>query len=321
MSNNPFGAQGWTPERMQSVAGKTYVITGANAGAGYEATKLLAKHGAEVIMACRNEVKAKAAIESIRSEVADAKLAFVELDLESLKATRSGAERILAAAEKIDALVCNAAIAQVAKQEITADGFESQLGVNHYGHFLLCGLLYDRVKESQGRIVVVGSTGYAMGIKRIPFEDMNWDAKYNPMNAYCASKLAQMMFAYELQRRVNASDDEVQVHVCHPGAARTELSKEEANLMTKIVFAIFSPLAQSAEKGSWPEALCLVEDDLQPERFYGPTQRANMVGIIGETPLEEHVLDQEAAAQLWTVSEQATGLAWSPDYNSDQGGI
>ena len=310
---NPFGSQGWTPERMRSVEGRTYVITGANAGAGFEATKLLAKHGAQVIMACRNAEKANAAIGAIKGELGDgAKLTFVELDLGSLASTREGAQRILADVAKIDGLVCNAAIAQVAKQELTPDGFESQLGVNHYGHFLLCGLLYERVKQSSGRVVVVGSLGYQMGTKRVPFEDMNWDGKYNPMNAYSASKLEQMVFAYELQRRVGASGDSVQVHVCHPGAARTELSQEEANLPTKILFKLMSPLAQSAEKGSWPEVLCLVENDLQPERFYGPTQRGNMVGIIGETELKEHALDREVAAQLWTLSEQATGLSWSP---------
>ena len=310
---NPFGSGGWTPERMHSLEGKTYVITGANAGAGFEATKLLAKHGAEVVMACRNAEKANAAIGAINRELGDgAKLTFTELDLGSLAGTRAGAERILAGVSKIDGLVCNAAIAQVAKQELTPDGFESQLGVNHYGHFLLCGLLYDRVKQSSGRIVVVGSLGYQMGTKRVPFEDMNWDGKYNPMNAYSASKLEQMVFAYELQRRVDASGDPVQVHVCHPGAARTELSKEEANLPTKILFKLMSPLAQSAEKGSWPEVLCLVENELQPERFYGPTQRGNMVGIIGETELKEHALDREVAAQLWELSEEATGLNWSP---------
>jgi len=314
MSNaNPFGAQGWTPERMSSHEGKTYVITGANAGAGFEAAKLLAKHGAEIIMASRNPTKVDAAITAIKNEVgSDAKLTRIDLDLASLKSVRAAAEQILAKVPQIDGLVCNAAIAQVAKQELTEDGFESQLGVNHYGHFLLCGLLYERVKASKGRIVVVGSMGYQMGTKRIPFEDMNWDGKYNPMNAYCASKLAQMMFAYELQRRVQAADDDIEVHICHPGAARTELSKEEANLVTKILFKIMSPLAQSAEKGSWPEALCLNENRLKPERFYGPTQRANMVGIIGETDLQDHALDQEVAARLWALSEEQTGLAWSP---------
>ena len=312
-NQNPFGTRGWTPERVSSLEGKTYVITGANAGAGFEATRLLAKHGAEIIMACRNPAKADAAISTIKDEAgSDAKLKRIDLDLARLESVRSAGAQILNEVERIDGLVCNAAIAQVAKQELTEDGFESQLGVNHYGHFLLCGLLFERVKASNGRIVVVGSLGYQMGTKRIPFEDMNWDAKYNPMNAYCASKLAQMVFAYELQRRAQAAGDEAQVHVCHPGAARTELSKEEANLTTKILFKLMSPLAQSAEKGSWPEVLCLTEGELRPERFYGPTQRSNMVGIIGETDLQGHALDREVAARLWTLSEEATGLNWSP---------
>ena len=314
MSNqNPFGAQGWTPERMSSHEGKTYVITGANAGAGFEATRLLARHGAEILLACRSPAKADAAIATIKDEVgSDAKLTRIDLDLADLESVRSAGAQILEKVERIDGLVCNAAIAQVAKQELTKDGFESQLGVNHYGHFLFCGLLFERVKASKGRVVVVGSMGYQMGTKRIPFEDMNWDGKYNPMNAYCASKLAQMVFAYELQRRAQAAGVEVQVHVCHPGAARTELSKEESNLTTKILFTLLSPLAQSAEKGSWPEVLCLNEDDLLPERFYGPTQRSNMVGIIGETDLQDHALDREVAARLWTLSEEQTGLSWSP---------
>ncbi|WP_324768594.1 SDR family NAD(P)-dependent oxidoreductase [Pokkaliibacter plantistimulans] len=124
---------------------------------------------------------------------------------------------------QIDALICNGAIAQIAKQQKTADGYESQLGVNHFGHFLLCGLVFDRIESSQGRIVVVSSEGYKMGLKTIQFEDMNWDKNYYPNSVYSHSKLAQMMFAYELQDRVEAAKKNVQVYVCHPGAANTSL--------------------------------------------------------------------------------------------------
>jgi NAD(P)-dependent dehydrogenase (short-subunit alcohol dehydrogenase family) len=130
------------------------------------------------------------------------------------------------------------------------------------------------------------------------------------MNAYCQSKLAQMIFAYELQRRVAAANKNVQVQVCHPGASRTELSKEEASLFTRVLFLLLSPLAQSAEKGSWPEVLCATEEELKTETYYGPTQRAEMVGRIGECPLEPHVLEQSTATKLWTVSEEKTGLRW-----------
>ena len=195
--------------------------------------------------------------------------------------------------------------------ELTVDGFESQLGINHFGHFLLCALLFDRVEESAGRIVVVGSNGYKMGLKKIQFEDLNFDHNYGAMNAYCHSKLAQMVFAYELQRRVQAAGKSVQVQVCHPGAARTELSRDEASLVTKMLFSLLAPIAQSAEKGSWPEVLCATEEGLKAETLYGPTKRAELAGAIGECPLQDHVLDREAAARLWTLSEEKTGRSWS----------
>lgn len=230
-------------------------------------------------MLCRNPQKAEAAISEIKQQFSDADVSFIQLDLASLTSVRDAAENIKREVPQIDALICNAAIAQVAKQEKTIDGFESQLGVNHYGHFLLCGLLFDHVEASKGRIVIVGSLGYRMGLKKIQFEDLNFDNNYNPMNTYAHSKLAQMAFAYELQRRVKDAGKQVQIQVCHPGAARTTLAQEEANLMTKILFAIMSPLAQSAEKGSWPEVLCATEEGLESEAFYGPTKRDEMVAI------------------------------------------
>lgn len=310
--NNPFGPKGWTPERLTSLKGKTYLITGANVGAGFEATKVFISKGAKVVMLCRNPQKANAAISEIKQEFEDADLSFVRLDLASLASVREAAENIKREVAQIDALICNAAIAQVAKQKITVDGFESQLGVNHYGHFLLCGLLFDQIEASKGRIVVVSSLGYRMGLKRIQFEDLNFDKNYSPWNAYNHSKLAQTIFAYELQRRVKEAEKHVQVQVCHPGAARTTLIREDANLITRILTKIFSPLAQSAEKGSWPEVLCATEENLESEAFYGPTQKGEMTGAIGKCKLLPHALDREVAERLWAVSEEKTGLKWSP---------
>ena len=160
------------------------------------------------------------------------------MDLAVLDSVREAAAEVMEKVPHIDALICNAAIAQVAKQEITVDGFESQLGVNHFGHFLLCGLLFERVEESGGRIVVVGSSAYKMGLKKIQFEDLNFDKNYTAWNSYAQSKLAQMMFAYELQRRIQAAGKSVQVQVCHPGASRTNLLKDTASRFNKIVWAI-----------------------------------------------------------------------------------
>ncbi|AMX03811.1 SDR family oxidoreductase [Microbulbifer thermotolerans] len=306
-----FGPNGWTPERLSSLKGKTFVITGATAGAGFEATRVLLSKGAKVVMMNRNADKSAAAIARLKQELGtDAQVTFVQMDLAVLDSVREAAAKIMARVHRIDALICNAAIAQVARQEITVDGFESQLGVNHFGHFLLCGLLFERIEASGGRIVVVGSNAYKMGLKRIQFEDLNFDKKYTPWNAYAQSKLAQMMFAYELQRRVEAAGKRTRVLVCHPGAARTNLLKDTAGPLQKALWAVLSLLAQSAEKGAWPEVMCATEEGLEPAKLYGPT-RFEMVGPVGECPLEELALNREMAAKLWTLSEQKTSLRWA----------
>lgn len=160
--------------------------------------------------------------------------------------------------------------------------------------------------------MVVGSNGYKMGLRKIQFDDLNFDEDYSGWNAYNQSKLAQMTFAYELQRGVRSANSDVQVQVCHPGMSRTELIQDDVTLLNKILFRLMSPLAQSAEKGSWPEVMCATEGGLQPETLYGPTKRADTVGPIGECPLEDHAIDQDAATKLWTLSEDKTAMAWSP---------
>ncbi len=312
-SKNKFGPQGWTPERLGSLAGKTYLITGANAGAGFEAARTLLAKGAKVVMMNRNADKSTVAIARLKTEFGNnADVTLVRIDLAELDSVRRAAAEVLEMVANIDALICNGAIAQVAKQNITVDGFESQLGVNHFGHFLLCGLLFERIEQSKGRIVVVGSNAYKMGLKRIQFEDLNFDKKYTAWNSYAQSKLAQMMFAYELQRRVKAAGKDVVVQVCHPGASRTNLLKDTASTFNKILWSILSRfIAQSAERGSWPEVMCATEKDVQPEKLYGPTKRGETVGPIGECSLDKCALDQEMAGKLWKLSEQKTRLNWS----------
>ena len=168
MKDAKFGPKGWTPERLGSLAGKTYVITGANAGAGFEASRVFLSKGAKVVMLNRSDEKSTAAIAILKQEFgSNADVSFVSMDLAVLASVREAAAEVLEKVPHIDALICNAAIAQVANQKITVDGFESQLGVNHFGHFLLCGLLFERIEQSGGRIVVVGSNAYRMGLKKI----------------------------------------------------------------------------------------------------------------------------------------------------------
>lgn len=306
--------QNWTPQRIENLVGKTYVITGANAGAGYAATEILLSKGATVVMLNRNKNKSKLAIENLRKKLgADIQVSFIHLDLANLASVKKGAEEVLDKIPKIDALLCNAAVAQIAKREYTTDGFESQLGINHYGHFLLTNLLFDRVEQSQGRIVIVSSEGYKMGLKTIQFEDMNFERNYNPMNTYCHSKLAQMIFGYELQQRIKNAKKEVKVYVCHPGASRTSLINEKASRRDRILFSIMSllPIVQSAEKGSYPEVMCATEESLPMDAYYGPTGTMNWSGPVGECEMEDFVLDREIARQLWEVSEKATKCHWN----------
>ncbi|SHH24088.1 SDR family oxidoreductase [Ferrimonas marina] len=312
-THSQFGPKGWTPAQLGSLAGKTYLITGANAGAGFEATRLLLSKGAKVVMLNRNADKSAAAIATLQQEFGvNAAVTFIQMDLAVLDSVRNAAAKVLDKVPQIDALICNAAIAQVAKQEITVDGFESQLGVNHMGHFLLCGLLFDRIDASKGRIVVVGSNAYKMGLKRIQFDDLNFDNKYTAWNSYAQSKLAQMMFAYELQRRVQTAGKSVQVQVCHPGASRTNLLQDTASPFNKALWAVMSRIiAQPAERGAWPEVMCATQEELEVERNYGPTKRAQTVGPVGECPLDEVALNREMADRLWALSEQKTGLSWS----------
>lgn len=312
MKPHPFGRKGWTPVRLGALAGKTYLITGANSGTGFEAARTLLGKGARVVMLNRNRQKSEAAISRLKQELgADAHVQLVLLDLGDLTSVRKAAEEVLATISRIDALICNGAIAQVPRQQLTVDGIESQLGVNHLGHFLLCGLLFDRIEESGGRIVVVGSSAYRMGLKRIKFEDLNFDRDYTAWNAYAQSKLAQLMFAFELQRRVRAAGRNVEVLACHPGAARTGL-QDSFGLRDRIIWALLKWIvAQPAEKGAWPELMCATEIDLKPATLYGPTKRGETVGPVGACRLDPVALDRDAAARLWTISEEATRFAWS----------
>ena len=312
---NKFGPKGWTPEHIGSLDGKTYLITGANSGTGFEASKILLSKGAKVVMLNRNPEKSADAIAALKQALGNqADVSFIRMDLAEQASIREAAVEVLKTLPRIDALICNAAIAQVPKQQFTVDGFESQLGVNHYGHFLLQGLLYPRLEESKGRIVVVGSMGYNLGIKTIQFDDINWDKNYHANNVYSQSKLAQIMAVYELQDRLKkAGKNDVKVYACHPGASSTSLITTSGSLMMRFIWFLMtlSPFVQSAEKGSYPELMCATAPDLDQKGFYGPTGRGYWTGPVGACKLEPHALDKPVAEKLWALSEKETGFKWN----------
>lgn len=313
MTSNPFGKQGWTPERLVDLTDKTYLITGANSGAGFEASKLLLAKGAQVVMLNRNPKKSEDAIKNLKQTFGnDAKVSFIQMDLASLDSISRASAEILATVSQIDALICNGAIAQVATQEFTEDGFESQLGVNYYGNFALVNLLFDKIEQSHGRVVFVSSEGHKLGIKTIQFDEMNWDNNYHANNVYSHSKLALMLFAYELQRRIKASGKMTKVYVCHPGASKTSLIKKDAPMTTRIAWSIMQrlPIVQSATEGAYPEVMCATEAELKQRAYYGPTGLMNMSGAVGECKASDVAFDETIAQKLWAVSEKATGCEW-----------
>lgn len=315
MKTRQFGKKGWIPERIDSLKGKTFVINGTTSGTGYEATKILLSKGAKVVMLNRNPQKSQATILALRQELgSDIDVSNILLDLAKQSSVKKAAEKVLESVPQINALICNAAIAQVPKQTLTVDGIESQLGVNHFGNFLLQGLLFPRIEESQGRIVTVGSMGYNLGIKTIQFDDLNWDKNYSPNGVYSQSKLAQIMCVYELQDRLErAGKTDVKVYACHPGAARTSLIKTSGSLLTRLIWQLmkWTPMVQSAEKGSYPAVMCATEPNLDPKGFYGPTGRGYFKGPVGECNLEPHAKDKAVAERLWEVSEKAVNFKWN----------
>jgi NAD(P)-dependent dehydrogenase (short-subunit alcohol dehydrogenase family) len=315
MNKNKFGKKGWTPERIGNLKGKTYIITGTTSGTGFEAARILLSKGAKVVMLNRNPKKSEDTLTTLKQELGnDIEVSNILMDLAELASVKKAAEEVLNTVLKIDALICNAAIAQVPKQTLTVDGFESQLGVNHYANFLLQSLLYPRIEESKGRIIVVGSEGYKMGIKTIQFDDMNWNQNYSPNGVYSQSKLAQIMCVYELQDRLQkAGKTNVKIYACHPGASATSLIKTSGSLMTRFVWQIMklTPMVQSARKGAFPELMCATEPNLDQKGFYGPTGKNYWTGPVGECKLESHAKDKAVAEKLWKVSENATGFKWN----------
>jgi len=314
MSTNQFGKKGWTPDRIGNLNGKTYLITGTTSGTGFQAARILLSKGAKVVMLNRNPKKSEDTIAALKEELGnEINVSNILMDLAVQDSVKKAASEVLSQISQIDALICNAAIAQVPKQTFTVDGFESQLGVNHYGNFLLQGLLFPLIEKSNGRIVTVGSMGYNLGIKTIQFDDMNWDKDYSPNGVYSQSKLAQMMCVYELQDRLKkAGNNNVKVYACHPGASATSLIKTSGSLMTRFVWQIMklTPLVQSAEKGSYPEVMCATEPNLDQSGFYGPTGRNYWTGPVGECKLESHAKDKRVMEKLWELSEKETNYKW-----------
>jgi NAD(P)-dependent dehydrogenase (short-subunit alcohol dehydrogenase family) len=299
-----FGNRGFTEQDVPDQSGRTIVITGANTGLGYEAARVLAGKRARVLIACRSAQKARSARDRILALHPAAEVATLELDLASLDSVRQAAAE-LAQEPRLDVLINNAGI-MVPPYELTRDGFESQFGVNHLGPFALTGLLLDKIRATPGaRIVSTSSIAHKRG--RINFDDINAERGYSAIPRYAQSKLANLYFAYELQRRLEAAGDNTLSVAAHPGIAATELTRYLPRALTLMV-PVFRPLFNSSAQGAWPTLAAATMEGVQGADYYGPSKRGETAGPAVRVQSTRRSHDREAARRLWELSIEMTGV-------------
>jgi NAD(P)-dependent dehydrogenase (short-subunit alcohol dehydrogenase family) len=295
---------GFTAADVPNQTGKTIFITGANTGLGFEAAKSLAGKGARVLIGCRSKVKAEQALEKIRAKHPAADVAVIELDLGNLASVKKAAAAV-AKEPQLDILINNAGI-MIPPYELTEDGFESQFGVNHLGPFALTGLLLDKLRENpKARIVSTSSIAHKRG--KIHFDDINAEHGYNAMVRYSQSKLANLYFAYELQRRLEAAGDTAVSLAAHPGIADTELSRYIPKPMM-LLAPLFRPLFNTPAQGAWPTLAAATSEGAQGGDYYGPSKRRETAGPAIKARSTRRSHNTETAERLWDLSIEMTGV-------------
>jgi len=301
----------WTPADMPDLTGKVIIVTGANSGIGFEAAREFARKGAQTILACRSMERAQAALEEILAEIPNAPAEIMELDLASLDSVRQFADAFKAKYDRLDVLVNNAGIMMV-PYGTTEDGFERQLGTNHLGHFALTGLLLDRILATPGaRVVNVSSMGHRMG--EMDFDNLMYEAGngYSPARAYGRSKLANLLFTYELQRRFDQAGVNALATAAHPGGTQTNLSRHvENSWYAKLLMPLMTLMMQSADMGALPTVRAAVDLAATGGDYYGPDGLFEQRGypVLVESSGAAH--NETDARRLWQVSEQFTGVQY-----------
>ncbi len=306
-------AEHWLGQNIPNLNGKMAVITGANSGIGYEAAAMLARQGAEVVLAVRNTVKGGKAARQIRSIVPQADLHVMALDLASLPSIRSFAAAFMAGHDRLDLLINNAGVMAIPYQK-TSDGFEMQFGTNHLGHFALTGLLLPLLHKTPGaRVVTVSSGLHRTG--QINFDDLQSQRSYSKWGAYGQSKLANLLFSYELQRQLTAAGSSAISVAAHPGYAATNLQyggsdRSDTSLQARFMHVLNKVVAQSAEMGALPTVYAAASPAVQGGDYIGPKGPAEQRGWPTKVQSNGRSHDGDIAARLWAVSEELTGVAY-----------
>ena len=298
----------WTSANIPDQTGRTAVITGANTGLGYETAAALAAKGARVVLAVRNVDKGKHAAERITAITPAADVAVQELDLTSLESIRAAADQLRSDHDQIDLLINNAGV-MVNPKSRTKDGFELQFGTNHLGHFAFTGLLLDRLLSvPDSRVVTVSSVGHRIG--RIRFDDLQSERGYSGLGAYGQSKLANLLFTYELQRRLTGT--RTIAAGAHPGVSKSELGRH-ASPWLRLVFGPFELTAQGADMGALPELRAATDPGVLGGQYYGPGGIFEMRGYPKVVSSNDRSHNVDVQKRLWAVSEELTGVVYSGD--------
>jgi NAD(P)-dependent dehydrogenase (short-subunit alcohol dehydrogenase family) len=296
--------QPWTFNDIPDQTGRTIIVTGANTGIGRETARMLALKGADVVLACRNPEKGRAALAQILAEKPAGRAELETLDLSDLDSVAAFAAAFVRTHERLDLLINNAGV-MVPPLGRTAQGFELQFGTNHLGHFALAGRLLPLVLRTPGaRVVVVSSSAQNFG--RIDFDDLNWERRpYRAWAAYSQSKLANMLFALELQRRLTTAGSDVRATAAHPGSTATDLQR------TAGAARFLNPLfAMKPVDGALPTLRAATDSAAGGGSYWGPSRVFEMSGPPAAARVSDRAKDEAVAARLWEISQKLTGVSY-----------
>lgn len=299
----------WTAYRIADQTGRTFIVTGANSGLGFETARQLAVHGGRVVLTARTDAKGTDAVSRIKAAQPGANVEHRLLDLADLDSVRRFAEEIADDGISVDVLVNNAGV-MMPPRRLTAAGFESQFATNHLGHFALSGLLIDTLARGRDpRVVTVSSLMHKRG--EIHFDDLTGERSYTPTRYYCQSKFANVLFGLELDRRLRAIGSPVRSILAHPGYSATNLQSSGPTGLAKQAMRLGNRLfAQSAEMGALNQLYAATAPEAQSGKFYGPDGFAENRGYPTEVQPIETAKNPETARRLWTLSEELTGVVW-----------
>ena len=315
MSTEPLLKNKWNYDDIGDQSGKIFLITGANSGLGLSASRGLASHGATVVMTSRSIEKGNEAAESFKKEYPEAKLDAMQLDLASFKSIKEFATSFKSKYNQLHGLLNNAGVMQPPFRK-TENGLELQMGTNHFGHFLLTGLLLDVIKATPGSRVILQSSVVHENTKGINFDDINNEKKYNRTGVYAQSKLANLLFAFELNRKFLEHKINAIALGVHPGYSATNLQSTGPSLGGASIFSRMYKIsnvliAQNVNKGALPLVCAAVASDVNGGDYIGPTGFRRMRGYPRRLKANKTAYDEKAAKKLWAISEEKTGLLYN----------